>query len=160
MNHKSKSTHFVAIMALILIIVILAITISSCSTPETLEDVAEEFADAFFIDASGDRTVAVMSQELIEYYYDELNISSEDELIYYLNAVGKDRKEFNRGYYGEDWYAEVTAVEIKEVEDDLATVIVSVSHKGSDALWNTNIDEISIYLTKEDDKWRVLYFED
>ena len=156
---KGKLKCFISIVIIILLVAIIVPCIKSCSTPETLEDVAKEFADALFIDASGDRTIAVMSQELIDHYYDELNISSKDELIYYLNEIGKEFKAFNRGYYGEDWYAKVTKVDITEVKNNLAEVVVTISHHGSEALWETNIDEISIYLSQEDDKWRVVYFE-
>ena len=50
-------------------------------------------------------------------------------------------------------------VKVLDESDGYAIVQVSVSHTGSDSLWNTNIDDWRIYLKKENDVWRVYAFE-
>jgi len=156
---KSKAGLIAAIVIIALIIGGIAYVVKSCSTPETLEDVASEFTEAFLIDFNASKTVSLISEELKESWMEQLECSSNIELVFALNEVFEIRKEDNIGYYGDDWRATIDDVEIIDVEDDLAIVVVSVSHKGSDALWNTNIDELRVYLTREDGSWRVYDFE-
>ena len=100
-----------------------------------------------------------MSEELIAMYMDQMNVSTKSEVALCFEESFQTRKEDTIAYYGDDWRAEVIEVEIKAVDDGFATVLVSISHEGSDALWHTNIDEWWIYLVEEDDGWRVYDFE-
>ena len=100
-----------------------------------------------------------MSDELIDKYMEQKDFSSKSELIKKLQDTFNIRKEDNISYYGDDWKAEVIDVEIDDIEDDFAVVLVSISHEGSDALWNTNIDELWVYLVNENGCWFVYDFE-
>ncbi len=153
-------TYLIIGIALALLIFTVLFTVKSCSSsPESLEDVAREFTEALVIDFNAKKAVSLMSQELIDSYMDDMGFSSERDLINSLNESLEVREDDTIGYYGDDWRAKVIEVEIEKQKDDTAIVVVSVSHEGSDALWNTNIDDWRIYLEKENEGWRVSNFQ-
>lgn len=151
---------FLAIVIVLALVVYSAVFVfKSCSTPTKLEDVASEFTEALLIDFNTTRTVSLMSEELVEYYMEQMNVSNRTELALCFSESFRIRQEDTIGYYGDDWRAKVIDVSIEEVNDDEAFVIVTVSHEGSDALWHTNIEELYVYLVNENDAWRVIDFE-
>ena len=158
-NKKGKMGCFISIIAIILSIIFVITAVRSCSSPNSLENTASDFAEALLIDFDAKKAVSLMSSDLIEYYFKQTGVSSEKELVTLLKATFKSRKQDTIGYYGDDWRAKIIEVDVKKVENDLALVVVSVSHEGSDALWNTNIDKVHIYLIQEDNKWYVCNFE-
>lgn len=163
-NKKTIGGCLIAVLAIILLIVSVSFLIKSCdfsadTSPETIEEVAAEFTKAFAIKFNAKTAVELMSEDLIDYYLNNYGFSTEDEIISRLKQTMAIRKDDTIAYYGKDWKAEIKEVEILKEDEEFAIVIVSVSHTGSDALWNTNIDDWRIYLKKENNVWRVYEFE-
>lgn len=164
-NQKTPTTKtlggcFLAVLAIILLIASVSFLFRSCeSSPETLEEVSAEFIEALAIDFNAKKVVSLMSSDLIDYYMDDLSVSSEKGVISRLNPTFAINKENTIAYYGDDWKATIKEVEIIKEDHDQAIVIVYISHTGSDALWHTNIDDWRVYLRKENGEWRVYDFE-
>ncbi len=156
---NGKLKFFITIAVVALLFTAIVSGIRSCATPHSLEDVASEFAEAMFIDFQAKKAVSLMSEDLINSYLDQMNFSSKKEFTERLDYTLNIRKKDTIQYYGEDWEAEIVDVEVQEVIEGLAIVVIIISHEGSDALWHTNLDEHSIYLTKENDEWRVYDFK-
>ena len=160
-NTSSSSKNKVSIKLIVAIVaaIIFMITFFNWLAPQSPEEVSCDFAEAFLIDFDIKKSVSLMSEELKEYYFNQLNISSDKELINCFEDSFKIREKDNLGYYGDDWKAEIISVEIIRIEDDSVKVEVSISHEGSEALVHTNIDEFWVYLINEDGEWRVDGFE-
>ena len=156
----AKGSSLIVIIAITLLIVSIFSSIRSCSPPKAVEDVASEFTEASAIDFNAKKVISLMSQDLIDTYMNKMGFSSKNELISWVNKSLKVKKEDTIAYYGDDWKAKIIEVEIESLKKDSAIVIVSVSHKGSDALWDTNIDKWRIYLKEENGKWRVYNFQE
>ena len=158
-KNTGKLKTFASVFIIIILLFFIISCIRSCFSPNSLEDVASEFTEAMLIEFKAKKAVSLMSEELVESYMEQMNFSTEKALIERLDKTLKMRKEDTLAYYGDDWNAKVIDVQTKQVEEDWAIVVVSVSHEGSDALWNTNIDDLRIILVKENNEWRVCDFE-
>lgn len=139
--------------------IILVITVCNWLPPKSPEKVSYDFSEAFLIDFDIKKSVSLMSDELKEHYFYQLNISSDRELINCFKESFEVREKDNLEYYGDDWKAKIIETETIYIENDSAMVSVSISHEGSDALFYTNIDKFRVYLINEDGKWLVDDFE-
>ena len=149
----------VPMLVAVIAALILVMALFSWISPQSYEEVSSDFTKAMLIDFDAKDTVSLVSEELLDHYMNQLGCSSKKEVIRRMEETFEQRKDDTIGYYGKDWKAKIIDVETRSHEGNSATVIVSVSHEGSEALWNTNIDEVWVYLVRENNRWKVCDFQ-
>ena len=89
-THCATKRKFHPLIAIIAILVLLAVVISvarSCSSPETLEDVSTDFAEALLIDFDAKKVVSLMSEKPELYLIEQDVVWNEEAFQRYRDRI-------------------------------------------------------------------------